>query len=109
VSLNHLIEKIATLCGREVRTEYGPRRPADVLHSLANISLARDILGYRPRVPVHDGLRKTIDWFTGSGAERERSSRAAAPAGPDEVEDEAGEAMALGSVRGHTLGLPRWS
>lgn len=109
VTLNHLIEKIAVLCGREVRTEYGPRRPADVLHSLANISLARELLGYQPRVTVHEGLRKTIDWFTGCGTEGERPLATAAPAGPTELDDEADEALALGSGRGHTLGLPRWS
>jgi len=109
VTLNQLIEMIATLSGREVRTEYGPRRPADVLHSLANISGARDVLGYRPRVTVRDGLRKTIDWFTGCGVEGERLPTTAAAAGPAEMDDDADEAEALCAVRGHTLGLPRWS
>jgi nucleoside-diphosphate-sugar epimerase len=35
----------------------------DVRDSLADISLARDLIGYDPKVPFSDGLAKTFDWF----------------------------------------------
>ncbi len=40
-----------------------PRRPGDVLHSLADISRAREAFGYSPKVDLETGLRRTIEWF----------------------------------------------
>jgi nucleoside-diphosphate-sugar epimerase len=34
-----------------------------VRDSLADISLARDLIGYDPKVAFRDGLEKTFDWF----------------------------------------------
>ena len=42
---------------------YGNFRAGDVRHSLANIEKARQLLSYNPVVRVHEGLKKTIDWF----------------------------------------------
>lgn len=38
-------------------------RPGDIRESVADISRARDVMGYRPRVHLADGLRETFDWF----------------------------------------------
>jgi nucleoside-diphosphate-sugar epimerase len=35
----------------------------DVLHSRADISKAKKILGYSPKVAIKDGLIKTVDWY----------------------------------------------
>ena len=42
---------------------YGPERPGDVKHSLADISKARQLLGYDPQVDFASGLQKTISWY----------------------------------------------
>ena len=42
---------------------YGPDRPGDVKHSLADISKARNLLGYEPEVTVREGLRRVYAWY----------------------------------------------
>lgn len=69
ITLNEMIEEVGRIGGRPVRVEYGPRRAGDILHSLADISAAQAELGYRPRVTVVDGLRKTYDWFASCAGE----------------------------------------
>ena len=43
--------------------EYGPERAGDVRHSLADVSKARERLGYEPEVDVGTGLAQTVEWF----------------------------------------------
>jgi nucleoside-diphosphate-sugar epimerase len=38
-------------------------RPGDVRDSLADISRARDLLGYDPKIAFRDGLKVTFEWF----------------------------------------------
>jgi nucleoside-diphosphate-sugar epimerase len=38
-------------------------RAGDVRHSLADITRARELLGYEPRVELEEGLRHTLDWW----------------------------------------------
>jgi nucleoside-diphosphate-sugar epimerase len=49
----------------ELRVEYRPRREGDVLHSAADISRARELLGYEPRVRWQDGIRPTHEYLKG--------------------------------------------
>jgi UDP-N-acetylglucosamine/UDP-N-acetylgalactosamine 4-epimerase len=52
--------------GRDVGAvvaEHGEFRPGDVRHSLADLTRARELLGYSPEVDVAEGLRLTLDWF----------------------------------------------
>jgi len=46
-----------------------PPRVGEVPHSLADISLARDVLGYEPSVGFEAGLKRTIGWLSGDEAE----------------------------------------
>jgi UDP-N-acetylglucosamine 4-epimerase len=43
--------------------EYCPFRPGDVRHSQADITRARDGLGYAPRVSVEEGIRRSVAWY----------------------------------------------
>ena len=43
--------------------EHGPERPGDVRHSLADVSKARERLGYEPEIDVATGLARTVEWF----------------------------------------------
>jgi UDP-N-acetylglucosamine 4-epimerase len=42
---------------------FGPERIGDVKHSLADISKAKNLLGYSPSVSVQEGLKTTFDWY----------------------------------------------
>ncbi len=45
---------------------YGPTRAGDVRDSLADITRARELLGYTPIVGLEDGLRQTVAWYMAS-------------------------------------------
>jgi nucleoside-diphosphate-sugar epimerase len=68
VTLNGLFRDIAELTGSSVVPEYAPDRPGDLRHSLADVEAARRLLGYRPRVDLREGLKRSIDYLA-SGAE----------------------------------------
>jgi nucleoside-diphosphate-sugar epimerase len=64
ITLNELSEVVKKLVGKaDVKPEYREPRAGDVRHSLADISRAREMLGYEPRVGLEEGLRLTIDWW----------------------------------------------
>jgi UDP-N-acetylglucosamine/UDP-N-acetyl-alpha-D-glucosaminouronate 4-epimerase len=64
ISLNQLLYEIKELTGKkDVEAEYQKPRAGDVMHSLADISRARDLLGFEPRVGLREGLQLTIDWW----------------------------------------------
>ena len=66
VSLLDILEIVYKLVGRRVDPGFETARPGDVRDSLADISLAKDFLGYEPRVGFPDGLSRTIDHFRGT-------------------------------------------
>jgi nucleoside-diphosphate-sugar epimerase len=64
VTLNELLDKLKQITGNPtVQAEYREPRVGDVKHSLADITRARQLLGYEPRVGLEEGLRHTIDWW----------------------------------------------
>jgi len=62
-TLNETIVLLNAIFGHEVIPRYDPPRAGDVLHSRADISLARQVLGYEPRVFFEQGMRETVDWY----------------------------------------------
>ena len=62
-SLNDLVARLHGLMGNTMEATYEAPRAGDVKHSLGDISLAREILGYEPAVSFEEGLKKTLDWF----------------------------------------------
>jgi UDP-N-acetylglucosamine 4-epimerase len=65
-TLNDLVEAISQLVKKPVNVTHGPERVGDVRFSLADISKASDLLGYRPTVNLYDGLSKTLRWMDSS-------------------------------------------
>ncbi len=63
VSVNDLYHTIAEICGQTRQPKHVPERIGDIKNSLADISLAKDLLGYNPRYRIREGLEVTIDWF----------------------------------------------
>lgn len=63
ISLNELYHFLQEMAHSNLQPEYGPARVGDVKHSLADISKARNLLGYEPKVSVRDGLQKVYGWY----------------------------------------------
>ena len=64
ITLNELLEELKQLTGRtDVTAEYREPRVGDVRHSLADISRAREFLGYESKVDLREGLQRTLDWW----------------------------------------------
>jgi nucleoside-diphosphate-sugar epimerase len=63
VSLNQLFQALRQLIGSSVEPIYTEPRAGDVRDSQADIGRARELLGYEPRVPFEEGLRRTLEWY----------------------------------------------
>ena len=68
ISLNRLFEGMRSLTGSRLNVNYGPPRNGDVKDSLADITKARTLLGYEPKVSFEDGLRETVEWYRAEAA-----------------------------------------
>ncbi len=63
VTVNETIDIINDLLGKNIKPIYTDPRPGDIKHSLADITLAEKLLGFKPTVPFKQGLQKAIDWY----------------------------------------------
>lgn len=63
VTVNKIIEMINDYIGKKIKPIYTDPRPGDVKHSLADITMAQNILGYKPSVSFETGLQKAIEWY----------------------------------------------
>ena len=66
ISLNEIVKTINGILGKNVTPIYTDPRPGDVRHSLADNSLARELLGYEPLVGFDEGLARTIRYYQSS-------------------------------------------
>ena len=65
--MNELLAELKDLTGKkDVTAEYREPRVGDVRHSLADNSMARELLGYESKVDLREGLKRTIDWWKSS-------------------------------------------
>ena len=71
-TLNETLEILRRLSGKRVQAKYEPPREGDIRDSQADITAARDVLGYDPAVRFEEGLEKTYEWY------REASAKSAA-------------------------------
>ncbi len=63
ISLLELLRSLNELLGTNVQPIFENSRPGDVRQSLADISLARKLLGYEPKVGFHEGLKRSIEYY----------------------------------------------
>ena len=64
-TLLDLIASLNKILGTDIEPTFGPPRPGDVQHSLADIGKARQLLGYEPAVTFEEGLERTVVWGRG--------------------------------------------
>jgi len=63
ISINNLAHTIMKLSGKSLDLTYEKPRYGDIKHSLADISKAEELLNYKPKFNLEDGLKETIKWF----------------------------------------------
>jgi UDP-glucose 4-epimerase len=65
-NLLELMDGINRALGTDVRPIFEPARVGDVRDSLADITLARDLLKYEPKIGFNEGLRRTVEYYKSS-------------------------------------------
>ncbi|MCE2490556.1 MAG: NAD-dependent epimerase/dehydratase family protein [Anaerolineae bacterium] len=61
--IRQLVNVLNELLGTQLPPVFVARRPGDIRHSRADISRARELLGYNPTVDLKTGLQRTLAWF----------------------------------------------
>ena len=72
VSLNDVLRELGRITGKTLEAKYDPARDGDIRDSQADITEAREFLGYGPQVTFEEGLARTFEWY------RETQTKAAA-------------------------------
>jgi UDP-glucose 4-epimerase len=62
-NLTTLVDGINSALGTDAKPIFEPCRAGDVRNSLADISLARELLNYEPKVDFDEGLRRTVEYY----------------------------------------------
>lgn len=68
ITINGLVELVEELTGKKANVQYGPPNLADMFMNQANVTKAREMLGWNPQVNLRQGIKNLIDWYY---AERE--------------------------------------
>ena len=63
ITVNAIIDMINNIVGKKIKPTYVPSRKGDVKHSLADISQAKKLIGFKPVVLFKEGLAKAIEWY----------------------------------------------
>ncbi len=68
LTVNDLVARVLAMTGSRSRMVKRPLPIDDPRRRRPDISLAQELLGWRPKVPLEEGLKATIAWFAGEGA-----------------------------------------
>jgi len=71
VSLNEVLRALGKITGKALETKYEPPRDGDIRDSQADISQAREFLGYDPQISFEEGLARTFEWYRATQAKAE--------------------------------------
>jgi UDP-N-acetylglucosamine/UDP-N-acetyl-alpha-D-glucosaminouronate 4-epimerase len=63
VTVNQVIGRMNELLGADIEPTYEPERPGDIKHSWADVSLAREVIGFEPVVQFDEGLQQAFQWY----------------------------------------------
>lgn len=63
ITINGLVELIEELTGKKAIVQYGPPNLADMFTNQADVSKARDVLGWNPQVNLREGIGNLIEWY----------------------------------------------
>ncbi|MDQ2943243.1 MAG: NAD-dependent epimerase/dehydratase family protein [Candidatus Dormibacteraeota bacterium] len=76
VTINQVLAALEAISGIKVKRQMLPAAPGDPRHTGASINLARERLGWEPRVPLREGLTNQWNWFQATRNISARSSAA---------------------------------
>ena len=68
ITLAELVTALEDATGKRARVERGAEQPGDVPVTFASVEKAQRILGFRPRVGLAEGLRRSVDWYRSQSA-----------------------------------------
>ena len=68
ISINELVHLVEDLTGKKANVQYGPPNLADMFMNQANVTKAREMLGWNPQVTLREGIGNLVEWYK---AERE--------------------------------------
>ena len=68
VAMNDLVAQLNEILGSDLAPIYAAERAGDIRHSRADITKARELLGFKPTVDFSEGLRRTVDWYRQSSS-----------------------------------------
>ena len=63
ITVNSMLQQINKITGKDIAPIYADPRPGDIEHSQADITRAKEHLGYQPKISFEEGLRNTIEWY----------------------------------------------
>ena len=66
ITVNDLIGHLREITGSMSEVVYSDKQKGDAEHTLAEISLAGELVGYRPETTIENGLKKIVAWYTAS-------------------------------------------
>jgi UDP-glucuronate 4-epimerase len=79
VTLRELVSHIEAALGKKARIATQSEQPGDVRQTCAEISRARELLGYEPRVGIRDGIGRFVSWYRDQHRERKPREGASNP------------------------------
>ena len=63
ISINGLVDLVEDLTGKKANVQYGPPNLADMFMNQANVTKAREMLGWDPQVNLREGIGNLIKWY----------------------------------------------
>lgn len=76
ITINNLIKLIEEIIGKKAIVDYGPPVKADMQSNWADVSKAREMLGWQPQVNLRDGIQSLVNWYN---AERSWADKVLTP------------------------------
>jgi nucleoside-diphosphate-sugar epimerase len=67
VSVNQVLATLEAIIGRPIARHHEPAQPGDVSHTWADTSRAQAVLGFAPKVGLHEGLTREVEWLRATG------------------------------------------
>ncbi|MFA5388612.1 MAG: SDR family oxidoreductase [Candidatus Omnitrophota bacterium] len=64
-SVLDIVKYVNKILGKDIKPKFGPIRSGDAKHTLADISKAKKLIGFKPEIGFEDGLKKAIEYFKG--------------------------------------------